>query len=334
MPACHSGGCILQNLLFRFAHIFDGGLLIALKPADTLFLSILLVLASSFPSAAALYSIRETSHFIIRYAEPDAKLSRHIAEESEMLRIKIVADVGYSPTEKTTIALAPTLEEFQQMQPHHERMPVWAAAVAYPERNLIIIRSPKAVRGGRFDYRRIFIHEFTHIVLGRALQHQNVPTFLAEGIAMYESSEWQFSRTAAITKAVLTGRIIPLQELWDRFPEDRDDAELAYAESFMFVSFLINQYGREPFNQFIKNYAESGNLRHSLQKMTGRHLVTLEGEWIDYMKMRVSWIPLITSATTFWFMVTVIFIYGYCRKRRRSKTILVQWEEEEKNEAV
>ena len=66
--------------------------------------------------------------------------------------------------------------------------------------------------------------------------------------------------------------------------------------------------------------------------MTGRHLVTLEGEWIDYMKMRVSWIPLITSATTFWFMVTVIFICGYYRKRRRSKTILVQWEEEEKNE--
>ena len=249
-----------------------------------------------------------------------------------MLRLKIVSDVGYSLTEKTTIVLAPTLEEFHQTQPNHERMPVWAAAVAYPERNLIIIRSPKAVRGGRFDYRKIFIHEFTHIVLGRALQHQNVPTFLAEGIAMYESSEWQFSRTAAITTAVLTGRIIPLQELWDKFPEDRDDAELAYAESFMFVSFLINQYGRDSFNQFIKNYAESGNLRHSLQKMTGRHLVTLEGEWIDYMKMRVSWIPLITSATTFWFVVTVIFIYGYCRKRRKAKTVLIQWEEEEKND--
>ena len=311
-----------------------GGVLITLKLADSLFLSALLVLASSFPSEAVVYPKHETSHFIIRYAESDATLARHIAEESEILRIKIVSDVGYSPKEKTTIVLAPTIEEFQQMQPHQERMPVWAAAVAYPERNLIIIRSPKTVRGGRFDYRKIFIHEFTHIVLGRALQHQNVPTFLAEGIAMYESSEWQFSRTAAITKAVLTGRIIPLQELWDKFPEDRDDAELAYAESFMFVSFLISRYGRESFNRFIKNYAESGNLRHSLQTMTGTHLVTLEGEWIDYMKMRVSWIPLITSATTFWFMVTVIFIYGYCRKRRRSKTILVQWEEEEKNEAV
>lgn len=304
-----------------------------MKPAHSLFLSALIVLVFFSRSEAAWYQRHETNHFIIQYSEPDAKLSRHVAEESELLRIKIASDVGYCMTEKTKVILAPTIEEFQQLQPRHEKMPIWAVAVAYPERNLIIIRSPKAVRGGSFDYRKIFIHEFTHIVLGRALQHQDVPAFLAEGIAMYESSEWQISRTAAITRAVLTGRIIPLQELWNRFPEDREDAELAYAESFMFVSFLISRYGSAAFQQFIKNYAESGNLRHSLQKMTGKHLVTLEGEWTDYMKMRVSWVPLITSAATLWFAVTTMFLYGYYRKRRRAKAILMQWEKEEKNES-
>jgi hypothetical protein len=283
-------------------------------------------------SEAVLYHNHETDHFIIQYSESDSKLSRYVAEESEKLRTKIVSDVGYFLTEKTKIILAPSIEEFQQIQPNHEKIPIWAAAVAYPERNLIIIRSPKAVKGERLDYQKVFIHEFTHIVMGRALQHQRIPTFLTEGIAMYESSEWHFSRMAALTKAALTDRIISLQKLTDQFPEDQDDADLAYAESFMFISFLINRYGRESFQQFIKNYAESGNLRQSLQKMTGKHLVTLESEWIDYMKIRVSWIPLITSATTFWFIVTVIFIYGYYRKRRRAKTILMQWEEEDKNE--
>ena len=283
---------------------------------------------------AAGYHQYETDHFIIQYAESDLKLLPYIAEESEKLRTKIVADLGYEPTEKTRIVLGPTMEEFQRIQPAHEKVPIWAAAVAYPERNLIIIRSPKAIKGAHFDYQKIFIHEFTHIVLGRALQHQRVPKFITEGIAMYESSEWHFSRMSVLTKAVLTDRIIPLQNLMDQFPEDYHDAELAYAESFMFVSFLLNTYGRESFHRFIRDYAESGNLRLSLQKMSGKHLVTLESEWIDYMKMRASWIPLITSATTFWFIVTAIFIFGYYRKRRRAKNILMQWEEEDRDESA
>jgi hypothetical protein len=67
----------------------------------------------------------------------------------------------------------------------------------------------------------------------------------------------------------------------------------------MFVSFLINKFGRKAFQQFLRNYAADGNLRGSLTKITGMHLVTLEKEWLDYMEVRVSWIPLITSATTF-----------------------------------
>jgi hypothetical protein len=305
-----------------------------LKSRYSLILSSLFVFASSSPSQSntILYHKHETDHFIIQYSESDSMISRHVAEESEKLRIKIVSDVGYFPKEKTTIVLAPSLEEFQQIQPNLKKIPLWAAAVAYPELNLMIIRSPKAIKDGHLDYQKVFIHEFTHIVMGRALQNKRAPTFLTEGISMYESSEWHFSRMASLTKAALTGRIIPLRKLTDQFPEDQDDADLAYAESFMFISFLINKYGRESFQQFIKNYAESGNLRQSLHEMTGKHLVTLEREWIDYMKLRVSWIPLITSATTFWFIVTVIFIYSYYRKRKRASIILLQWEEEDKNE--
>lgn len=297
-----------------------------------LFLSLLLVLTFSAPSLAVLYHEKETDHFIIQYSEADAGLSRYIAQESEKSRVKIVADVGYTPAEKTRILLAPSVEAFQQVQPHHEKVPLWAAAAAYPEQNLIIIRSPGAVRGGRLDYQKVFTHEFTHIVLGKALQYQEVPTFLAEGIAMYESSEWHFSRMASLSKAALMDRIIPLEKLTGPFPVDPDDAELAYAESFMFISYLIHTFGRDAFNRFIKDYAESGNLRGSLGKMTGMHLLTLESEWVAHMKMRVSWIPLITSATTFWFMLTLVFIYGYFRKKRKSSATLMQWAKEDKEE--
>ncbi len=276
------------------------------------------------------YQSVATEHFLIRYERQDDRLARRIAAAAEEIREKIIAYIGFEPREKTRVVLAPTLKEFQNVQPGREKIPLWAAAVAYPELNLIILRSPRAVKDGHLDYHRVFAHEFSHIVLGRALAPRSVPTFLSEGIAMYLSAEWHFSRMAVLTRAALTGRMIPLEELMAGFPSPPGEAELAYAESFMFVSFLINEYGEESFRQFIRDYSRSGNLSGALRLMSGKHLVVLEDEWRNYIYLRVSWIPMITSAITLWFVITMIFLYGYFRKRRRAAATLRQWEEEER----
>ncbi len=278
------------------------------------------------------YQSVATEHFRIRYKGQDDRLARRIAAAAEEIREKIITHVGYDPRGETLIFLAPSLEEFQRLQPGAKKMPLWAAAVAYPELNLIIIRSPRAIKDGRLDYHQVLAHEFTHIVLGRALAPRPVPTFLAEGIAMYEAAEWHFSRMAVLTRAAITNRMIPLTSLMEHFPSPPEEAELAYAESFMFVSFLINTYGAESFQSFVKDYSSSGSMVGALQRMSGKHLLVLEDEWRDYIYLRVSWIPIITSAVTLWFVITLIFLYGYLRKRRRAAAILRQWEEEEEEE--
>ena len=282
------------------------------------------------PVCAEPYQRLETKHFFIKYVDAEEKLAKHISTTSEDIRGRIIADIGYDFPDKTVIILAPSIEEFQKVQPGKETIPLWASAVAYPERNLIILRSPGAIKGGRLDYEKVFTHEFTHIVVGKVLEGREAPTWLSEGFAMYESSEWHLTRMASLTKAFLTKTVIPLEKLTTNFPSDPDEAELAYAESFMFVSFLINKYGSKAFHQFIRDYAADGNLKGSLKKMTGLHLFILEKEWLDYMEVRVSWIPLITSATTLWFVITLIFVYGYYRKRRIARKTLQIWEQEER----
>jgi hypothetical protein len=44
--------------------------------------------------------------------------------------------------------------------------------------------------------------------------------------------------------------------------------------------------------------------------------------------MRFSWIPLITSSITLWFIITVIFIVSYLRKKRNVQATIKNWEEE------
>ncbi|MFA5180523.1 MAG: peptidase MA family metallohydrolase [Syntrophales bacterium] len=291
---------------------------------------VLFVIFCRQPVCAEPYQRLETKHFFIKYVDAEKKLAEHISTTSEEIRGRIIADIGYDFPDKTMIILVPSIEEFQNVQPEKETIPLWASAVAYPERNLIILRSPGAIKGGRLNYEKVFTHEFIHIVVGKVLGGRDAPTWLSEGFAMYESSEWHLTRMASLTKAFLTKTVIPLEKLTANFPSDPDEAELAYAESFMFVSFLINKFGRKAFQQFIRDYAADGNLKGSLKKMTGLHLFMLEKEWLDYMEVRVSWIPLITSATTLWFVITLIFVYGYYRKRRIARKTLQIWEQEER----
>lgn len=294
-----------------------------------LLLSFLLFTLSATVFAAD-YQTIENDRFVIRFSAGDATVAGELQRESVNIRRKIIADIGIDFIEKTQIIISPTVEQFQKDQPGGTWLPLWAAGVAYPERNLIILRSPKSVKKGHIHILEIFIHEFTHVALGRALKGEEAPTWLSEGLAMYESREWNFSRHAVLTQAVLTGRLIPLRVLTLSFPAEERAAELAYAQSFIFISFIINKIGRNAFHQLILNYSRGGNLEHSLRLAMGMDLDDLEKKWLSYLKLRTSWIPIIVSATTLWFFASLIFIYGYFRKKRTARLKLRQWEEEEK----
>jgi hypothetical protein len=285
------------------------------------------------PAGAGVGELRmENSRFVIRYATGDERLAAELERESLRIRERVIADIGVDFAEKTEIRLCPTLEAFREAQPGGTWIPLWAIGVAYPAQNVVVLRSPRAVKGSRIDVVDVFAHEFSHIALGRALAGVTVPVWLNEGLAMYEAREWTFSRISVLTRASLMDRLIPLPVLTLSFPEEEGPAELAYAESFMFVSFLINKVGREAFHRLIRDYTRYGDLEGALRRGTGMNLTDLEERWLVYLKLRVSWIPIITSVSTLWFIAALIFVYGYARKKRQAKRRLKEMEKEEESE--
>ena len=301
------------------------------KTLRVLFLVMLVLLGGVFftPAGGESFSSRQTEHFILTYTTQDIGIADNLIGEIEEIRKQIITDTGRDFSEKTVVLIAPTIEAFQKLQPAGAKIPLWAAGVAYPESNLIILRSPFSVRGGHPDVTAILTHEFSHIAIGRALSGKNLPAWLAEGLAMYESREWDFSRTAVLIRGALTNTLIPLTQLTSHFPSENNQADLAYAESFMFISFLINRIGRLAFHRFILDYSDHGDVEGALRRATGLSLPELERKWLLYLKLRISWFPTITSATTLWFVATVIFIMGYIRKRKQGLATLRRWEEDE-----
>jgi len=270
-----------------------------------------------------------TPHFSFSFYPEDENAVRSLIEEAEGLRREITADLGLDPEGITRVYLAPTLSMYQALQPCG-KIHAWSRAVAYPSQNLIIILSPRATRPSNMALSTIFKHEFTHIVLGRAFQGtEDIPHWLHEGVAMYESREWDFRRISAITRAVLTGTLIPLSEITRHFPQDENRAELAYCQSFYLISFLINKYGRPPFHRFIREYSLGSPLNRVLVEIYGMDLDQLEEQWQGYLRMRFSWIPIITSATALWFFLALLFILAYAKKRKVKRQLYEQWDKEE-----
>jgi hypothetical protein len=270
-----------------------------------------------------------TPHFAFSFQSQDERTIRSLIEESEELRREIVTDIGLDVEGVTRVYLASSQKMFQEIQPGG-KIQSWSAAVAYPGENLIVMLSPRAIKRGHMDLSTIFKHEFTHIVLGRAFQgSEDIPHWLHEGLAMYESREWDFRRVSTITRAVLTGTLIPLSEITQRFPQEENRADLAYCQSFYLISFLITKYGRPPFHRFIREYSLGSPLNQVLVEIYGMGLDQLEEQWQGYLRMRFSWIPLITSATALWFLLALLFILAYAKKRRAKRQLYEQWDKEE-----
>lgn len=288
-----------------------------------------LFLLIPFQTISSDYQKVSTRYFEIFFNTYDKDVVEHLANEADMIAEKVMSDLGVMFKGKIEVRIAGR-DEFKKVQPHHSDIPDWVSGIAYHKLSLIILKSPRPMRGEHYDLKKTFVHELTHVLFGSSFKDGGrIPRWLNEGVAMYESREWSFSRVSTITQAVLTGALLPLSEITHTFPRERREVELAYCQSFYLIAYLIDKYGKRRFHNFIKHYNKEGLLEDALLKIYGVNLNKLEKNWHSYLKMRYSWIPIITSTSTLWFIITLIFICGYIRKRRRVVATLQQWEEEE-----
>jgi hypothetical protein len=274
------------------------------------------------------YLTLKTPCCLFFFVKEDSNVAEGLAEKSTDIANRILNDVGVSFPRQIRVYISDR-GEFQELQPTATIFPDSIVGVAFSNLSLIILKSPRDVSSQEYDLVKTFIHELTHIILGSAFRGvEKIPRWLNEGLALYESGEWSFNRVTAMTRGVLTDSMIPLSELTYTFPTNPRDLQLAYAQSFYLVSFLITRFGRDSFHTFIKKYSHNKDLEKTLLQVYSLNLEELENEWKDFLKVRFSWIPLITSSTTVWFLITLIFVYGYWNKKRKMKATLKQWEEE------
>jgi hypothetical protein len=148
---------------------------------------------------------------------------------------------------------------------------------------------------------------------------------------MKQSGEQGLRSRAILSLAAARGRLIPFDLLWSSFPQDQAGSRLAYAQSFSAVAFLISRHGETAFTALLKNLRNL-DFEDAFAESYGYRLAAMERDWRRYVRLRYSWIPLVTGGTAFWLLILALFFIALTVRRQRSRELHRQWEEEERRE--
>ncbi len=285
------------------------------------FFSSMLFLATA---AAAGPEKIETRCCTIESAEGD-RTARFLAGQADALVERVSAQLGIEPGGRMRVVIASDRRGFLAVQPENSRVPEWAAGIAWPGQNLIVL-----LKNAGGDILQTFEHEVCHILLAQAFgPGHSVPRWLEEGLAVMIAGQWSLQRMSTMSMAVLTGRVLPMDALARGFPADAARAEIAYCQSFYFISFLKNRFGEQDFRAFLGAYSRCRDFEQALWKAYYLRWDEIEGMWLDFLKVRFGWLPLLSSTGTLWFCASLLFVWGYIKKKRAAREKLRQWDLEE-----
>lgn len=308
---------------------------------------IALLLFATPPAHGADWMERSYGEFSFRFKPVDAKLVRYLGTRTQEIEERIRDELGLPGLGPLEVIVASTHEEFAALQPPGRGVGRWAAALAEPSRGRILLKSPRILVGGQPAYDRILVHEVAHIALERAMERErqgeatatpapdrpgspaSVPRWLHEGYAMHVAREWSPSREVLLTRAVLAGRVIPLGRLVANFPEDEEEARVAYAQSVDLVHYMMRTYGTHAFRRFIETLGRGERFGGAIREAYGVDFAQLEREWRRHLQRRYTWVPLLASTGTLWFLASLVFLGAYIRKRFEARAKLAAWSRED-----
>ncbi len=267
----------------------------------------------------------ERDHFIYyvdnpRYVQPsDSLLNSVRLRLKEMLRDTLPY--------KASIYIVEDDNSFKRLI--RGRFPDWGAAAALPERKSIAIKSPDKFNIGK-SLAELLAHEYAHLVVADRRGFYSVPRWFDEGVAMLVSTEWSWSDNLAMGKAAIFGEFIPLRKIQRVNRFNQSQAQVAYAESYLAVSYLINEYGKEALNRFLDEIAKGSSVDDALIATSGANYSEFEEEFEKHLSTRYNAKALLIDTMYFWVALAIIVVIGGLLRYRKRRQYYKKWEQEER----
>ena len=168
------------------------------------------------------------------------------------------------------------------------------------------------------------------MLIARAARFRGIPRWYNEGLAIHASRDWGFEDRARLTLATLRRGGLALDGLDQRFQGGRHSAAGAYALSAAFVRFLLDRHGPHVAAEIFDRMADGHDFDQAFWRATGSTLAAEEDRFWRHLDIWSKWVPLLSSSTTLWMLITALALWAFKRRRERDAELLAAWEEEER----
>jgi hypothetical protein len=288
-----------------------------------------LFLIAALSAAAPVAGELSTQEVTIQYTGRARGAAAPLLEQVQASKEGFQRVLGQRWPRRITVRLGAGREELEALAPPGQEVPKLARAVAYPEQDTMLL---DAVDLSSPDGPATVRHELTHLALG---QLGRFPHWFHEGLAVLLSDEgYDVTYYAAMYRGVRNGRIASFEDLGGAWPDHRAEAELAYAQSASFASFLTDRHGPEAFDELFQRVRAGEPFEIAFAKAFHASIGTEEGAWKRTLERRYGTIPLATLISLLWSCSALLCVAAFLRRRAQKERNLRRMDEEAALEAL
>ncbi|MFC1864535.1 peptidase MA family metallohydrolase [Chloroflexota bacterium] len=133
--------------------------------------------------------------------------------------------------------------------------------------------------------KRATVHELTHLVIHQMTfnPYIGLPTWLDEGLAMYNEGELEVEFGEYLKRAIAENSLISVRSLASPFSAYAEESYLSYAQSYSLAEFLITRYGQGKMLGLLNTFREGSSYDGALEKVYGFDMYGLDTLWRDYV---------------------------------------------------
>ena len=211
---------------------------------------------------------------------------------------RLTRDIGTHPEKPIKIYVYASAEDLQAAMIFPQE---WTGGAAFTEFSIIAI----GISLGSVDWgKTALVHELTHLVVHQATfsPYGRLPTWLDEGLAMYNQGELGSSFQDQLDKAISEKKLISVCSLCSPFSAQPEKAYLSYAESYSLVEYLLHNYGQGKMLNLLTLLKQGNTYDEALIEVYGFDIDGLDALW------REALMPPVIQAERVWLHPALIAV--------------------------
>ena len=234
------------------------------------------------------YSTISTDHFVVRVdSQADKLLGKYMSEYLEEIYPELTQKFGFEPPTRTQFEIFNKAKGMSAHQWFSARMTglPWIQTIGASTGWIVALASPTSADKG-FNWAKVVKHEFVHIVTLQQTQF-NCPHWFTEALAvMSEETPRPEVWTRLLLERVPKGELMTLNTINLGFqrPKTPLDWQMAYCQSHLYASYLIDKHGPDSLQKLLNAYREGLPTSKAIPKVCGQSQAEFEKGYVAYVK--------------------------------------------------